>query len=180
MTPYQFYQFFINLNDVEVEQLLTKLTFLELDHISDIMTKHKAQPEQRIAQQELAKELTTLVHGEEGLKQAKGNSESFFTLKLTAEQLNKMSLEDFESHFADTTKTEVQMSDLSTLVNLIHQVQIRKTKADARRLIQQKGCNLNGVLEENDREIQPKDFLYGKYLLLKCGKKHFKLIKIIQ
>ena len=99
---------------------MTKLTFLELDHISDIMTKHKAQPEQRIAQQELAKELTTLVHGEEGLKQAKGNSESFFTLKLTAEQLNKMSLEDFESHFADTTKTEIKISDLSTLKNLIH------------------------------------------------------------
>ena len=62
-TPFALYQYFIRIFDTEVEKLLKLLTFLSLDEINEVLRKHREQPDQRIAQQKLAEEITVLIHG---------------------------------------------------------------------------------------------------------------------
>ena len=86
-----------------------------------------------------------------------------------------MSLSDFEKHFENYAKHEISMdklNELKSFINLVHHLGLRKTKADARRLIAQKGFQLNCQVQEQDRAIDfESDLLFNKYLIVKAGKK---------
>ena len=67
-SPYSLYQYLLNVQDNEVEDLLYRLTFLEEDHIKDTVSKHLAHPEKRLGQTLLAKSIVEMVHGDKALK----------------------------------------------------------------------------------------------------------------
>lgn len=77
-SEFSLYQFFIRLPDAEVENLLKLLTFLPLNEVNDLVAKHQKNPEQREAQKVLAKELTLLIHGADGLTKAESLSEALY------------------------------------------------------------------------------------------------------
>ena len=106
------------------------------------MSEHSKAPEKRHAQRILASEMTSLIHGADELASAISQTEALFSTKLTKEYIDQMSLSDFEKHFENYTKHEISMIELDQLksfINLVHHLGLRKTKADARRLIAQKG-----------------------------------------
>ena len=76
-TPYAFYQYFVNVDDRDVERFLLQLTLLPVAEIAEIMAAHGAAPERREAQRVLARAVTALVHGEDEAERAAGASQGF-------------------------------------------------------------------------------------------------------
>ena len=101
-SPYTLFQFMMNIEDSEVEQMLLKLTFLPLEEISDLISQHTQNPQKRLAQTTLAEQVTTIVHGQKGIQQARGNTQAFFTLK--SGDIQNMTFAEFENHFLYTEK----------------------------------------------------------------------------
>ena len=86
--------------------------------------------------------MTSLIHGEEEVKSCISQTEALFGTKLTKDYIEKMTLSDFETHFENYDKHEIsleKLNEIKTFINLVHHLGLRKTKADARRLIAQKG-----------------------------------------
>lgn len=137
----------MNIADSDVESLLKKLTFCNKEDLEIVMKEHNVLPDNRVAQKHLAAAVTEMVHGSEALNQALGNSHAFFAFDWS--ESSKMSQSDFEAWFGHTErvvlgKDELLSLDLCSL--LTHkQVGLRKTKADARRVIEQGGVQVNGV-----------------------------------
>ena len=88
-----------------------------------------------------------------------------------------MSREEFEARYESVEK--IKVDKLDDIVNLIHASGLRTTKADARRLINQGGLKLNGHNFSEIRPMTTDDLLFGKYLVLKAGKKRFAIIELI-
>ena len=129
-------------------------------------------PHLREAQKFLAKTLTTQIHGSDAVNKALGNTEAYFSIKLTQESLENMEESEFIDHFFHTDKTKVSKSELSDVSTLLVQtLGLRKTKADVRRLMKQNGLTINGEIQKENKELTDSDLLYGKFLIIKCGKK---------
>lgn len=113
--------------------------------------------------------MTELIHGNDSVKIAKSNTSSFFQFDFAS--LENMSLQEFESHFEHTEKSRFN-EDVKDFSSLLTDLKLRKTKADARRVMSQNGLQVNGTVMPENREIDmDQDFLFGKYLIVKCGKK---------
>src|SRR5688572_14466742 len=89
-SPYQFYQFWVNTDDRDVERYLKLFTFLRLDQIASAMTEHARDPGRRTAQRLLAREVTATVHGVEAAEQAVHASAALFGGELDLEALPEM------------------------------------------------------------------------------------------
>ncbi len=93
-SPYQFYQFWINRSDSEAKDLLKRLTLIPLDKISDLEKTHLCSPSSRILQQELAKYITTWIHGEDAYNKAVTTSAILFGEKSIEELKNEPKSQD--------------------------------------------------------------------------------------
>ena len=118
---YDFYQYFLRTEDVDVIKFLKLFTFLPLNEIEEINKKHNLNPEKRIAQKILADEITTFVHGVESLKYAQGASTVLFNTLTDQSKLSKLTLKELnEDLFKDVPKITVDKStsfvDLPTLL----------------------------------------------------------------
>lgn len=100
------------------------------------MNEHLKDTEKRHAQKQLATEVVILVHGENALKQALGNTQSFFSLD--SDLLFKMSLAELDANFEFTEKKMVKKEEVASLdvISLVHLLGLRKTKADVRRVME--------------------------------------------
>ena len=173
-SPYQFYQFWINTDDRDVERYLKLFTFLPLDQISTVMAEQTRTPGKRAAQRLLAEDLTTRVHGKAATDDAIRTSAALFggspaaKAGATAEALTEM-----------PTK-QVSRSELAgglSVVELLVASGLATSKADARRGIQGRGYYLN------DEPIETSDLQVGehqlqgppdrRFLILRKGKKNY-------
>ena len=134
-TPFQLYQYLLNTGDAEVEDLLWRLTYLE--NVDEILENHSAALEKRNAQKQLAKALVGMIHGDDAVAQVLKSTDSFFTRPIS--DVCKLSESEFLEHFANSEILSVESSDKLTISGLVQQVGLRKTRADVKRLIQQKG-----------------------------------------
>ena len=139
-SPYQLYQYLLNVQDSEVEDLLLRLTFLQTALIAETMTKHYEAPQKRLGQTLLASTVIEMVHGSQALQSCQGSTSAFFSADMDA--ITCMDESEFLSHFADTKKVEITptVNDLGTTAvmtysNLIVQSGLRKTRGDAKRVI---------------------------------------------
>ena len=174
-TPYKFYQYWINTDDRDVPKFLKLFTFLPLDEIDSIMAEHNDHPEMRLAQRKLAYEVTRVVHGDKTVERVKKVSEILFGESYSLEDLTQDLLEEIRLEVPSGHVSEVP----SPLVDIMTKVGACSSKSEARRLIRSGAVTINGekALEENCMVCE-KDFLYGKYLLLKLGKKRYHLIEL--
>jgi len=174
-TPYKFYQYWINTDDRDVPKFLKLFTFLPLDEIDSIMAEHNDHPEMRLAQRKLAYEVTRVVHGDKAVERVKKVSEILFGESYTLEDLTQDLLEEIRLEVPSGHASEVP----SSLVDIMTKVGACSSKSEARRLIRSGAVTINGekVLDENCM-VSENDFLYGKYLLLKLGKKRYHLIEL--
>lgn len=169
-SPYQFYQFWINTDDRDVERYLRLFTFLPLDGIAEIVEAHAREPGKRLAQRQLAEDVTTRVHGAAATEQAIETSQSLF---------GGGSLNQTATGGADLPERRVSRATLPQLsvVELLLASGLATSKADARRGIQGRGFYLNDEpIEAVDRELTEDELrgpAGGRYVILRKGKKNY-------
>ncbi len=176
-SPYRFYQFFVNSDDADVIKLLKTLTFLSQKQITALETKLKAEPGARAAQKALAKEMTTLVHGAEALDAALKASEILFggSLDGVSEQIFNDVVGEVPTK--DLPKAQLD-GDGAAIADLVVQSGLATSKGAARKDLEAGGIYLNNTRASLKRNVTANDLLFGKYLLLRKGKKSYAVLKI--
>jgi tyrosyl-tRNA synthetase len=174
-SPYQFYQFWINTDDRDVERYLKLFTFLSLDEIGSALSQHATDPGKRIAQRLLAKDVTTRVHGAGEAERAIETSRALFEGRgvTVSSGTGKLLL---TGHAPTVKVSRAGLRDLS-VVDLLVASGLAKSKADARRGIQGRGFYLNDEpietadLQLADEQLQgPPD---ERFVILRKGKKNY-------
>ncbi len=166
-SPYELYQWFVNVPDADVERFLLQLTLLPPAEAGAIAARHREAPEHRVGQRALAWEVTALVHGEAAAREAEAASREFTraAAELAPEQLAALAGE------IPTTTVPAGRIDGLDVVDLLVEVGLAKSKGDARRTIEQGGIYLNDRPVAEGRALGASDLLHGRYLMLRRGKK---------
>jgi len=165
-TPYAFYQYFVNTDDRDVERFLLQLTLLSVEQIALTMGQHAEAPERRFAQQELARSVTALVHGQQEADRAASASQGFTR---TAAELDET---DWVQLAESLPVTELGVPDIGRdLIELLAAHGIVSSKGEARRLVAQRGVSLNDVVIGEGQVLQAEDLLAGGWAMLRRGKK---------
>ncbi len=178
-SPYKFYQFFVNTEDAKVCEYLRKFTFLPRPEIEDLEARHAANPGAREAHRALAREITRTVHGQAALDAALKASEILFGAEIG---------DTTETTFRDVvgevpTKT-LERAKLDTpppppLTELLVHAGLASSKGQARKDIEGGGVYLNNIrVGEATRMITAADLLFGKYLLLRKGKRTYAVLDV--
>ena len=168
-SPYAFFQFFLNSDDRDVEKLLKAFSFKGREELDSLFETLKSNPGAREAHRELAREVTTLVHGENECKKAENAAKALFGQS----EIGELDLVTLESAIQELPKTEiVKSSPLPTWVDLITATGVIESKSAARRIIKEGGAYLNNKkVASEDFAPSTEDLLHGRYLLLRKGKR---------
>ncbi len=180
-TPYQFYQFWLNVADADAEKFIKIFTMLPQGEIAGLVKAHQDEPHNRILQKRLAEEVTVMAHSREDYEAAVEASQILFG-KGTTEQLRKMDENTFLAVFEGVPTFDISAGLLETGVTFsdlcaVH-TSITESKGEFRRLIQGGGVSLNkGKVDNAEMIITPEHLLNNKYLLIQKGKKSYFLIR---
>ena len=160
--PYDFYQYWRNIDDADVEKCLALLTFLPMDEVRRLGALKDAAINE--AKKVLAYEVTKLVHGEEAAKEARAGAEAMFGGGTAA---------------ADIPTFTLSAEEMGTkLVDFLAKPDVIASKSEGRRLIAQGGVTLNDAkVKDADYWLQEQDFSDGTALVKKGKKKHYRLRK---
>lgn len=173
-SPYSWYQYFINAGDSVVINYLKWFTFLSQEEISEYEEAVAERPFKREAQQRLARELTTLVHGAEATKAVELASQALFGRA----ELTDLDEDTLASAVSETAVLEVAEFDPCTIVDLLVGTGLAKSKGDARRSVSEGGVYVNNARISDDAwEPSDEDMLHGVWLVLRKGKKNFAGVK---
>jgi tyrosyl-tRNA synthetase len=178
-SPYRFYQFFVNTDDADVVKLLKTLTFLSRDEIAALETELKANPGARAAQKALAKEMTVLVHGPDALAAALKASEILF-----GGSLDGITEEIFNDVAGEVPTKSIEKLKLdgagSPIADLIVHSGLESSKGAARKALEAGGIYLNNVrVPDHTKLVTTADLLFGRYLLLRKGKKSYAVLQAV-
>ncbi|MDL2298216.1 tyrosine--tRNA ligase [Synergistaceae bacterium OttesenSCG-928-D05] len=171
---YKFYQFWINVDDSDLEKLYKLFTFMELDEIGALIAAHNEKPHLREAQKKLAWDLTTRVHGEEAAKRAKDASAVLF---------GEMEIRAADKALLDMLAEEIPFAQIEgkaegALTDLLVASGGCASKGEAKRKIKEGGVYLNGEkVSDEGRQVTSEDLLDGGYVQLRVGKKDFRLVR---
>lgn len=179
-SPYQFYQFWLNVSDADAERYIKIFTMLDRQTIETAIEEHKTCPERRELQKLLAKEVTIMVHGEDGYNTALKASNILFG-KATAEDLRSLDEKTFLAVFDGVPSFTISRTKLplGILDALALETAIFPSKGEARKMIQQNGFSLNKEkMGDINYQLDEKDIIDGKYILAQKGKKDYYLVTI--
>ncbi len=173
---YKFYQFWINTADADVIRYLKYFTFMPEDRIAVAQQRLIEMPDLRIAQTELAKEVTTLIHGEAAAKAAFMASEVLF-----GGVPSEISEEVFNHIVGEVPTKEIEGAKLEgagiSLVELLVHAGLSPSKGQARKDIESGGIYITNLREANiARMMTSADLLFGKHILLRKGKKNYVVV----
>ena len=181
-TPYQFYQFWLNVSDEDAAKYIKIFTILGKKEIDDIISEHDKAPHERLLQKRLAEEVTVMVHSRTEYEGAVEASQILFG-KGTTESLRKMSESTFLSVFEgvpvfyvdiEVLRKGVTVSDLCA-----EHSKVFTSKGELKRLIQGGGFSLNKEkIDNSEKIIDQESLLNKKYLLVQKGKKNYYLIRV--
>jgi len=167
VSPYDFYQYWRNVDDRDVEKCLKLLTFLPMDEINRLSSLEGAEINR--AKEVLAFELTKLIHGEEEAQKAQDAAKALFQngADLTSVPQTQIKLEQLGDDGMD-------------ILELLMLTGLTSSKSEGRRLIKQGGIYAaDGRVENIDLRITEKDFDDDKSLLLRKGKKVYHMVKLL-
>lgn len=180
-SPYEFYQFWLNVSDEDAERYIKIFTLLDRKTIEDAIEEHRKDPGRRLLQQLIAKEITTMIHGEKEYKNAVSASKMLFG-NSTSDELRKLDEKTFLAVFNGVPTFDVRRSDLpcNILDFLAVKTQVFPSKGEARKMVQGNGVSINkDKVTDIERAICENDIVDGKYILVQKGKKNYFIINII-
>ncbi len=170
LSPYAFHQFWLNVEDEKVGELLRVFTFLSREEIEELERLTTEEPWKRAGQKALADEVTTLVHGAEETEHAKAAAAALFG----GGELGEIQASTLAAALRETGGTTVDASAIPPVLDLFVAAGLVKSKGEARRMVTEGGAYLNNVRVE-DPDLQPtaRDLVAGDWLVLRRGKKNF-------
>lgn len=180
-TPYEFYQFWLNVSDEEAARYIKIFTLLGREEVEALIAEHSLDPGRRQLQRRLGEEVTVMVHGREEYQKALAATEILFG-KATKESLLKLDEKTLLAVFSGVPHFEVARAEAvgAKAVDLFaEKTQCFASKGEMRKLVQGGGVSLNKEkLSAFDKTITEEDLLDGKYLLVQRGKKNYYLITV--
>ncbi|WP_339044380.1 tyrosine--tRNA ligase [Cardinium endosymbiont of Tipula unca] len=183
-SPYEFYQFFLNCGDEDVEKLIKVFAFCQREELEAIILAHRSKPELRLLQQTLAKMVTTMVHSDDACKTAMVCSNILFSNTSSVNDLQALSEEDLLTICATIPQVHITKADLNESDNVVSFLStttsgiIIPSKSEARRLIESRGIMINKVLITDPYQKLHFKLLYDRYLLVQRGKKNYYLVLV--
>ena len=177
-TPYQLFQAFVRTDDAMVGPYLRFFTWLEPARIEELEAATAAQPQRRLGQRALAREVTALVHGEAEAIRAERAAGALFSEEIAS--LDEATLLDV---FADAPSTTVASSAIAgpglPLVEALVQTGLAPSRSAARTTVEQGGAYVNNRRESDpDRRLGVDDLLRGRYVVLRKGKRDHHLLRV--
>ena len=171
-SSYELYQYLINTDDEMVIHYLKVFTFLSREEIEKLEVIHKNNPELREAQQALAREIITDLHGKEEYDKARKISESLFT-----GNIKELNASEIEIGFKGVPTFELK--EESTLIDTLVNNKIASSKREAREFITNGAISVNGEIIKDEGYIINNDIaIDNKFIVLRRGKKKYYLIKL--
>lgn len=169
MSPYAFYQFWLNVEDEKVGELLRIFTFLSREEVEALEAEHAEKPFLRRGQRTLADQVTTLVHGAEATARIEAASEALFSGGSLADADPAVLREALA-----TARPLVVAADGRTVTDLLVETGLVQSRSEARRAVAEGGAYLNNErVDDPERVPSGEDFLGGEVLVLRRGKKSF-------
>lgn len=177
-SPYQFYQFWLNVSDDDAEKYIKIFTMLDKDVIDAAIAEHREDPGQRRLQKLLAREITVMVHGEDEYEKALKASQMLFG-KATADDLRSLDEKTFLDVFDGVPTFELEKAKLplNILDALAVETSIFPSKGEARKMIQGNGFSVNKEKRTDPNSaLTEADIIDGKYILAQKGRKDYYII----
>lgn len=183
-SPYHFYQFWLNIADEDAKTLIRVFTLLDQEKISNLIRQHDEDPQKRILQKTLAKEITVRVHSRQEYDKAVSASNILFG-KSTTEDLGNIDEDTLLNVFEGVPQQSIssndliKTSDIADLLSVTTSGLIFQSKGEARRMIKGGGVSINKIRIESPEQRPDFTLLQNKYLLVQKGKKNYFLIKVV-
>jgi tyrosyl-tRNA synthetase len=195
MSPYAFYQFWLNVSDAEVPGLLRVFSFKSREEIEALARESSERPADRAGQRALAQEITTLVHGADECRRAIAASQALFgrsdladvderTLTAAVAEVPSVNI-SIDGPAATATvaappgAVSITPAGLPSVADLMADAKIVASKSAARRAIAEGGAYLNNQKVTDVRAVPgPEDLLHGRYLILRVGKRNVGAVEV--
>jgi tyrosyl-tRNA synthetase len=175
LSPYSFFQFWLNVEDEKVGELLRIFTFLSREEIEELEATHAEKPFLRAGQKALAEHVTTLVHGAEETARIQAASAALFG----GGDMAALSPDTLGAALREAGAVTVARGAVPTITDLLVETGLAKSKGEARRTIGEGGAYLNNVrVEEPESVPSEADLVGGRWLVLRKGKKSFKGVEV--
>jgi tyrosyl-tRNA synthetase len=170
-TPYEFYQYWINASDDDAIELLKKFTFRTVEETKAIIAEFLEAPHQRLAQKEVAKELTVMVHGQAAYDSALRISKALF--KGDVKSLNASEIQD---GFKDVPS--IELTEDKALLDVLIDAKLASSRRESREFIKNNAISVNGEkVTDLEFVIKKEDAIEQTFTVLKRGKKRHALVK---
>lgn len=176
-SPYAYYQFWLNAADADVERFLKVFTLLSKARIDQILAEHAADPGRRIAQRELARAATALLHGPHAVEQAEHAAAALFSGDVASVPRDVL-LEALGG--VPSTEHDVVALDGPggvMLIDLLAVTSLARSKTEARQLLAEGSISVNGKRHDGKSPLTRADLLHGSLIALRKGKKHWHLTR---
>ncbi|MBS4729676.1 tyrosine--tRNA ligase [Mycobacterium sp. SM1] len=168
-SPYAWYQYFINTADADVIRYLRWFTFLSAEELAELEQATASRPQDRAAQRRLARELTVLVHGEAATAAVEHASRALFGHG----ELARIDEATLAAALRETPLAELKPGGPDSIVDLLVATGLAASKGAARRTIAEGGVSVNNTRIDSDEWVpQRSDFLHGRWLVLRRGKRN--------
>ena len=168
-SPYEMYQFWLNVMDDDAVRFLKIFTFLSLEEIAEIEEEFNAARHERLAQKILAREVVTLVHGEAAYKQALKITEQLF-----AGNIKSLSAKELKQGLNNVPNYAVQADNNRNIVEILVAAKISPSKRQAREDVQNGAIYINGErIQDLDYTLSDDDKIDNELTVIRRGKKKY-------
>ena len=182
-SPYEFYQFWLNVSDEDAKKYIKIFTLLSKEVIDNLIAEHYKEPHLRILQKELAKDITIRVHSKEKYDRAIEASQILFG-KGTTEMLKNMDEKTLLSIFRGVPQAEVSKTEFENGIGILDFLSAKagafKSNGEARRMLKDNAVSINKAKINESFVIDNNSLLNNKYILVQKGKKNYFLVKIVE
>ena len=176
-SAYEFFQFWLNSEDADLPKLLKVFSMKSRAEIEQLIEAVKTDPGARQAHRELAREMTTLIHGAGMAKKVEEAAKALFGQG----EISDLELSTLDAALGQLPKTTIKKGDaFPSWIELLVATGVVDSKSAARRIVNEGGAYLNNKrVESEDFTPSKSDLLQGKYLLLRKGKRDLAAVEIV-
>lgn len=179
-SPFTFYQYWLGHADADVERFLRYFTFLDAEEVTAVAAEHAANPSKRGGQRRLAEEVTRFVHGPGGLEMAQHVTRVLFETG----DWGSFDARGLDAAFRGAPQTELDAALLggpeAALTAVLAKAKVFPSKSQARTGVEQGGVSINNRVEPSAQRVLTRDdLLPGGYVVLRKGKKHYHVIRVM-
>ena len=177
-SAYALFQFFLNSDDRDVEQLLKTFSFKSRSELEALFESLKTNPGAREAHRELAREVTTLLHGADQAQKVEVAAKALFGQG----EIRDLDIETLKSALAELPKSRIKKGEeIPSWIDLVTSSGVVESKSAARRVIKEGGAYLNNEkISGEDFTPKSSDLLHGQFLLLRKGKRDLVAVEITE